>query len=396
MKINKKINKIYILAFLFSLHISISAYVNSTFLSEIVGEKYVGILYAISSFLILLLLSRSSYILGKIGNRKFVFILLLINMIAILGLITSPIPYIVSIAFILFQTTNTLVFFSLDIFIEHFEGKGVVGKSRGLYLTINNLAWILSPILTGFLISQAGGYKTIYTIALVAVIIMLAGLILSIKRFKDTKYTRKPFFDTYRFLEKNTHIFAINMIFFILQFFYVWMIIYTPIYLNEHIGLGWEKIGIIFTIMLLPFLLVSIPVGILIDKYNFSKRKILFLGICVAALATMSIPFIQKGTWIYAWAIALFFTRVGASIIETTSEIYFFSHVKEEDSNLLSFFRDMSPLAYLVGPLLGTAILSFINIRYMFFVLGAILLCALYYIPRLKHNHKYEIPNPNK
>lgn len=54
----------------------------------------------------------------------------------------------------------------------------------------------------------------------------------------------------------------------------------------------------------------------------------------------------------------LILTRMGASIIETTSEIYFFTHTKEEDAFLLGVFRDMTP-AYIVAPLVSTAIFIF-------------------------------------
>ena len=61
----------YVLAFLFTLHISISAYVNSTFLTKIVSEKYVGLLYTVAAIITLVLLSQSARILKYFGNRKF-------------------------------------------------------------------------------------------------------------------------------------------------------------------------------------------------------------------------------------------------------------------------------------------------------------------------------------
>lgn len=387
MRLSRKVKKIYILSFFFSLHIALSAYVNSTFLTNTVSERYVGVLYAVSSFIILFMLSRSSHILAKMGNKRFILVLLLVNMLAILTLIKVSVPFMIGIAFIAFQSTNTLVFFCLDIFMEHFANPKILGKSRGTYLTINNLAWMLSPMLSGFLIAKDGGYKAIYLIALIAVIIMTLGLMKSVKTFRDPKYTKAPFLSTYKFLEKNNHIFAINMIFFTLQFFYVWMIIYTPIYLNEHVGLPWDKIGIIFTIMLLPFVLLGIPIGRMVDKYHVSKRKLLYTGISIMALSTLIIPFIKYETYFWVWAIVLFMTRVGASIVETASEVYFFTHVHENQSNLLSLFRDMSPVAYLAAPLLGTAIISFTGIRYMFFVLAFIVLLSLRYVPKLKHHH---------
>ena len=74
-----KINRMYILSFLFTLHIALSAYVNSTFLTKIISEKYVGILYTISSLVTLIFLSRSVNILKYFGNRKFVLSSLLVN-----------------------------------------------------------------------------------------------------------------------------------------------------------------------------------------------------------------------------------------------------------------------------------------------------------------------------
>lgn len=59
----------YILSFLFTLHISISAYVNSTFLTEFISEKYVGLVYTAGSLITLILLAKSSGILKRLGNR---------------------------------------------------------------------------------------------------------------------------------------------------------------------------------------------------------------------------------------------------------------------------------------------------------------------------------------
>ena len=51
-------------------------------------------------------------------------------------------------------------------------------------------------------------------------------------------------------------------------------------------------------------------------------------------------------------------TRVGASMVETISEMYFFTHVREEDAHLLSIYRDMSPLSSFIAPLLGNCCIT--------------------------------------
>ena len=392
---SSKINRMYVLSFFFTLHIALSAYVNSTFLSEIISEKFVGLLYTLSSLATLLLLSKSSIILKYFGNKRLTLWLLLVNMLSLIGMITSRNPYVISSAFVVFVSTNTQIFFCIDIFIEHFSNKKTVGKSRGLYLTIINIAWMASPLVAAFLISKEGGYKTIYILAFITIIIMTLGLLFSVKTFKDKTYKKTPFLETYKFLKTNPHMFAITMINFILQFFFAWMVVYIPIYLFQHIGLGWAQLGIIFTVMLSPFVIFSLPIGILIDKYHFNKRNLLYIGFIIISVSTFLIAGITTKK-ILPWAVVLFATRVGASIIETTSEIYFFTQIKEEEAYLLSVFRDMTPVAYIIAPILGTIIFIFLPFKYLFIILSLILLTGLYYIPRLKQNHDNIISNTNK
>jgi len=388
-----KINRMYILSFLFSLHIALAAYANSTFLTKIISEKYVGLLYTVASIVTIILLSRSSSILQWVGNRVFMISFLFTNMISLSGMILSNNPYIIGISFILFLATNSLMFLSLDIFIEHFQNPTKIGRARGLYLTIINIAWMMSPLITSYLIIKEGGYRSIYILSFIATFVMTVGLLLSVRTFKDAIYKKTPFLETYKFLKTNPHMLAINMINFILQFFYVWMVIYVPIYLLKNIGLGWEQLGIIFTIMLVPFVLISLPIGILIDKYKVSRRLLLSIGFIIMAVSTFLISVIETKT-IILWAIVLFSTRVGASIIESTTEIYFFTHTKEEDSSLLSIFRDMNPVAGIIAPLFATIIFLFLPFKYLFIVLSIIILITgLYYIPRLKRNHENTLPN---
>ena len=386
----------YILSFLFTLHISISAYVNSTFLTEFISEKYVGLVYTAGSLITLILLAKSSGILKRLGNRGLVMWLLVINMIALTGLITSVDPRVIAVSFIAFITTNVLTLFSIDIFIEHFGDPKTIGKTRGLYLTIISLAWMVSPLITALLIGSGDGYLAIYAIAFFVTALTTIGLSLSVRKFRDKSYRKTPFLETYRYLKTNKHMLAITLINFILQFFFVWMVVYTPIYLIEHLGFTWDQIGVVFTIMLAPFVIFGLPVGILIDKYHVKKRTLLAIGFIIMSISTLSIAYIST-TSVALWALVLFTTRVGASIVEATSEIYFFTHVREEDAYLLGVFRDMTPVAYMVAPLLGSLVFIFLPFKSLFTILAIFVLAGLYYVTKLKHSHGPElISNTNK
>lgn len=391
----EKIKKIYSLAFLFNFHLALSSYINSTFLTNIIPEKYVGVLYTISSILTLALLSKSAKILKYFGNRKLTLIFLLFNIFSLIGLSFSVDPLIIGTSFVIFTTTNTLVMFCIDIFIEHWSDKNKTGETRGLYLTIVNLAIMISPLIASLIITKEGGYKSIYLIALLLVIIMTILFMSFIKKYKDKTYTRTAFVETFKYLKKSKHMFAISMVNFLLQFFYAWMVVYTPIYLYNHLGFTWDKIGIMFTVMLIPFVIIELPIGVIIDKYNFNKKIILSIGFIIMIISTGIITFLPAYNWII-WIIILFITRVGASIVEATNEIYFFTYIGDEDASLLSIFRDMYPVAYIIAPIIATLIFLILPFKYLFITLSIIMLSSFYFISKLKGKYENKLSNPNK
>ena len=149
------------------------------------------------------------------------------------------------------------------------------------------------------------------------------------------------------------------------------MIIYSPIYLHEYLGFAWNKIGIIFTIMLLPFVFLDFPLGKLSDKIG--EKKMLFVGFMISAVFTLLIPLILEPT-LWLWAMILFTTRIGAAIIEIMSESYFFKSVTERNDDEISFFRNTGPLSFLIAPLCATGLLFVLpSFKYLFFVLGAVM-----------------------
>jgi MFS family permease len=205
---------------------------------------------------------------------------------------------------------------------------------------------------------------------------------LFLRDFKDPKYIKVPILKTMKTFFRNKSISKIYFINLILKFFFAWMVIYTPIYLHEYLSLGWESIGLIFTVMLVPFVLVDFPLGRLSDKQG--EKKVLIAGFLITIFFTFIIPFIAMPK-IWLWAIILFGTRLGAATIEVMAESYFFKEIREKNADEISFFRNTYPLSFVIAPLVAIPMLFFIpSFKYLFFVLSAILLSGLFIALRLK------------
>ena len=206
------------------------------------------------------------------------------------------------------------------------------------------------------------------------------GLYHSSKGFANKKYMREPFWIALKKIRARPNLARISTVNFILQFFYSWMVVYTPLYLTQTIGLGWDVIGIIFTIMLLPFVLFQLPLGRLADK-RLGEKEILITGIFIMGISTLVFAFSHSFIPLIIGAV-LFATRTGASFIEIMAETYFFKNVNEEDAEMISLFRDSMPIAYLIGPLLGGIVIGKLGYEPLYIILSVVVFLAL--IPAFK------------
>ncbi len=347
------------------------------------SENYLWVIYTTEAILAIFGFMFMPRLLRRFGNYSVAIVLLLIQIVCLLGLTM----YQNVIAASLFMTCNLIVItflsFSFDVFLEGYSSNANTGKIRGIYMTCVNLAWVLSPFITGLILIN-GDYWKIYFSSFLLLIPIFFITRVALPGFKDSLYKNSNPFGTFVQVWKNKDVYYIFMCAFLLQFFYAWMTIYTPIYLHTNLGLPWSSIGIILGIMLLPFVFIQFPAGRLADN-KLGEKEILSVGFIIMALATISMYFITGGN-VIVWALVLFATRVGAAAVEIMCDVYFFKKVDNKDANLISFFRMSRPLGYIVGSLVATIILSVngFGMRSLFLFLGFLMIFGLRYSLAIK------------
>ena len=377
----KNIKIVFLAGFLFSIPIALTSYINSSFLKGYINESYIGILYIISSIITIWGFFEMPAILNKLGNRLVSLLMSILIFVSLILMAFGNNSLLITSGFILYFVSSNLIIASLDIFVEDFSKKTSIGKFRGFYLMIINSSWVLAQMISGSIINKSS-FKGIYLLSSSFMILVSLIFLTRLHDFKDPKYTKVSVKKTLRFFIQNKNIFRIYFINFILKFFYVWMIIYIPIYLNEFLHFDWKQIGLIFTIMLLPFVILDVPLGKLSDKIG--EKKMLAWGFLIGVVSTFAIPMIREPK-LWIWALILFGTRVGAAIIELMSESYFFKDINEENADAISFFRNTYPLAYIIAPLLATPILFLVpSFAYLFYILAGILFIGFFVTLRLK------------
>ncbi|MCX6742791.1 MAG: MFS transporter, partial [Candidatus Parcubacteria bacterium] len=272
-----KFNGLYLAIFIFAISDALFAYVQSTYLNQYFGLELVGLIFFVAYFFTFIITNLYPNLIAKYSNFKTAIVSILLRIICFIIFIIDASPLSVGIAFIIFIASLILTFINLDIFLEAFTKNATTGITRGKYFTIYNLGWLVSPFLAGIILN----YYNFIPLFYICLILNLVLLVIVYLRFKDfgNHYAKKQFklYDTLAQILKNKDLRKIFMVSFLLQLFYAVEVVYGPIYLNQNIGLNWEQIGIIFTFMLIPFVIFEYPAGYLADKY-WGEKELLFVG----------------------------------------------------------------------------------------------------------------------
>lgn len=367
---------ILVIGFVYTLHLTLPIYISSSFLGQYATASGIGIIYTVSALATAIGFLSMNRILTRFGNRTTTLWLVGIQILLFWGIIHSEIPWLIATFFILETAVVAMIGLSMDVFLEAYSDVQHVGGIRGLYLTITNTAWILAPLI-GASIVDGDQYKRIFMASFGLLFLLFYLVRKNFTHFHDPKYPRISVAKTIEHISHNSDLVKVFSANIILQTFYAWMVIYSPIYLHEHLGFAWDEIGIMFTIMLLPFVIFELPLGKLADR-GLGEKEIMSAGFIILGAATYALSFISAHS-VFLWALALFITRVGASSAEVMIETYFFKKIAVRESNVLGVFRITRPFAYIIAPFITAIGLLYTSEQNLFIILGLFVFCGLFF-----------------
>jgi MFS family permease len=373
---------IYFVAFLYTLHLTPAVYVTSNFISQYVSESRVGFVYSAASFLTILMFVFIRPILVRFGNFKTFLTTLFVGLSA-LGLLIIPgmHPMFYVGVLVVNLITHATTYLHLDIFISSYSDFKDTGVVRSSFLMAQNIAFVGGPLLAGAMLKDHEFWK----IFLFGIIMLIPTIIIAIKylrKFTDPVYKKTEWLKTTIKTYRNKDIYNAVRINLLLRVFYSWMIIYAPIFLTLHIGFTLGETASIIGIALIAFLIFTNPLGYISDKV-LGEKEILIAGFTIMAIATSVMSFVDiKDFWL--WAAILFMTRVGASMVELMGESYFFKKIDNSEINMVSMFRMLRPMTNLIFPALASGLLLIIDIKYLFLILGIIMLYGIKYSLAIK------------
>lgn len=369
---------IYIVGFILATSSAFISYIQSNFLGEHIKVELISLFFVLANFLSVLSMIFFHKVLERLGNYVTGKSILIIYTASLLSLAAASGPISATLSLILFILASNLVWISIDIFLEEISTDKKTGRIRTTYLTINNLGWILGPMISANLV-EVGSYSLSF-LGSAALSIPIILIFISQKKNLNSKVKKsnKKILKSLSNLWKNKNLRGVFIAAIALNVFFSAAVLYIPLYLHQSLHMSWAQLGWVFSFMLLPFIIFEIPVGLTADKY-LGEKEMMFLGLFIIFSALFLFYYIDSPS-ILLWALVLFFSRIGAAMVEATRDTYFFKNVDSSDLGLIDLFRMTGPLGYLIGAAVGSLILVFLPINSIFLIMAILIIPAFYSI----------------
>lgn len=353
-------------------HFYLIVYVIAPYLATFMPADSVGLVVSLGAVGSLAAFSVMPELVRRFGARRLAIGFASLEACALFVLAISPVPAVALLLVAVACATSPLIAYQLDLLLEAtVQEESRTGRVRTAFLTAGNVALIIAPILGGMLLDSTDHYNRVFLLGAISLLPFI--FLFVARRFPEGKPPEnRGLRETLEEAFRDRDLRAVIGAQFMLQSFYQLAQLYIPLYLHVVLGVPWTQLGWVLAAMLLPFVLVEYPAGAFADALLGDKR-LMVAGFVVAGFAFGLVAAIGIGTPLSLMIIILVATRIGAALVEAMTESHFFRRVSEKDTGTVSVFRMTRPVAALMAPVLGSALLALAGYAWLFLVAGGLL-----------------------
>jgi len=377
---NSRINSLASIRFIVILSLSIVGTIWAVYLESILhNPSYVGFLTSFFTIAGIIGYFFAINIMQKDGEKKaYFFSMIFICIILFLFGIIKNI-WIIAILGALWYLIGSIRITAFGIMVANNSKRKELSKNEGKIYAIVNIAWVIGPLLAGFIADKLG-YSKLFFIS--ATIMLIAIIIFNLLKIKKKEKTRKPekiiktFFEFFKNKKRLASYFLSGGI----NFWWTLLYIYIPILIINS-GLTNKTVGLFIFAVAVPTVIFEIPFGKLAGKIGF--KKMFVLGYSILAFSALVCFFITN---IYTILIILILSSIGAAMVEPTTEAYFFDIIKEsEREKYYPPYNSTIDLNVLLSSLSAALILLLFPFRSIFILFGVAMVIMVLLSVKMKN-----------
>jgi len=361
--------------FLSSAHFFLIIYILAPFMAQVMPAGTSGLVISLGAIVTLTAFPLLPRFVGVHGAKKLAIVFALFESAVLFALYINPSPLLSILLVVLACATSPLLAYQLDLLLEaSVTDEHETGRVRTKFLTAANIALILAPLAIGFILGSTSEYEKVFLVASLTLLPFIA--LISLASFKTVVVpTVSSLGDATACILRDRDLRAIAFCNICLQFFFHLAPLYVPLYLHNVLGIPWSTLGIIFAVMLIPFVLIEYPAGYLADT-RYGDKLFMIIGFVLMGGAFALTAFITTSTSLLVIVLILVLSRVGAAFVEAMTEGHFFRRVSDRDTNTVMVFRMMRPGGALIAPIIGSLILSVTGYQNLFIITGILVAVA--------------------
>jgi len=255
---------------------------------------------------------------------------------------------------------------SFGLVVRDFSSIRNLSKNEGMLYSVENVAWVLGPLIAGYILSSYG-FSLVFFIS--ALFVLGSYFVLKFSLLKDLEIKKrvdgnilKNFFDFFR--SKNrvfAYLFSGGV-----SAWWALIYIFIPVYIIEQ-GFSELLVGYFLFAIAIPLVFTEYYFGNLAARKGF--RKLFRYGYLIVAIASLICFFVSN---IYIVLGVLILGSFGMAMLESTTEAYFFDVLnKKQHLRFYGPFNTADSSISLVAKLGASGVLFFLPFRYLFVFFSA-------------------------
>lgn len=331
----------------------IDSFVNSLFLVGLISSLITALVFVSYFFVIPLIEKKDKVKLYSASLLFYVFAYLIFSVnssLILFFIIIIPMAF-----------SFSLRITSFGILVRNLSGRRNLSKNEGFLYSIQNSAWILGPLIAGYLLSSYG-FKIVFLVSSGMMLVSL--IILNLSKMKDhdikkrsNTHLLKNFFS---FFKKKTRVFA-YLLSGGVSFWWALIYVFVPVYIFENGSSG----------LLIGYFLFAIPIPLVLTEFYFSSlasrkgfKKLFRAGYFIVAILALACFFVSN---IYTILVLLVLASFGMAMLESTTESYFFDILhKKQHLKYYGPFNTADSVSDFTAKILSSAVLFFLPFKFLF------------------------------
>ncbi len=272
----------------------------------------------------------------------------------------------ISIAAIIIQSIRITV---NGIIIKDTQPKKSLSKSEGLMYTFANIAFLIGPLLAGYL-SSGSGYSLVFIAG--SLFFFAAYFIYKISAIKDQRISKKIDSNIIKnFLDyfKNKNRVIAYLVGGGVQLWWTFIFLFIPLYMKSN-NFTTKEIGYFIFATSVPLILTEYYISKKTSKIGY--KKIFILGYLITALLCLLSFFISN---VFLILVILSLASFGMAFLEPTTEAYFLQILSKNDTaKYFGPYNTNANTTILIGKLIASSILLILPFKYLFILFAAYML----------------------